>query len=97
VRPIITLLATVVLLLFLAAPLAADARQAPRRTIGFLAAGSAATTSDEILASSQRLHELGWIEGRNIAIDYRYADGLAERFEELATQFVAEKVDVIVT
>lgn len=80
-----------------AAPLAAQAQQASPPRIGFLAAGSAATTRDWIEAFSRRLRELGWIEGRNIAIEYRYADGRAERFEEIASEFVASKVDMIVT
>src|SRR5436309_4506048 len=80
-----------------AAPLAGEAQQASTPRIGFLAAGSAATTRDWIVAFSGRLRERGWIEGRNVAIDVRYADGRAERFEEIATDFVASKVDVIVT
>jgi hypothetical protein len=72
-------------------------KQASPRRIGFLAAGSAATTRDWVEAFSRRLQELGWIEGRNVAIDIRYADGRAERFEEIAAEFVSSKVDVIVT
>jgi putative ABC transport system substrate-binding protein len=45
----------------------------------------------------QRLHELGWIEGRNVRIEVRWAEGRSERFAEIAAEFVAEKVDVIVT
>jgi putative ABC transport system substrate-binding protein len=45
----------------------------------------------------QRLRELGWIEGRNIAIEYRWAEGRGERFAEIAAEFVRLKVDVIVT
>jgi putative ABC transport system substrate-binding protein len=45
---------------------------------------------------AQRLRELGWIEGRTIAIEYRWAEGRAERFAEIATEFVRLKVDVIV-
>jgi putative ABC transport system substrate-binding protein len=45
----------------------------------------------------QRLHELGWIEGRNVAVEYRWANGRTERFAELATELVNLKVDVIVT
>jgi putative ABC transport system substrate-binding protein len=43
------------------------------------------------------MRELGWIEGRTVAIEYRWADGRAERFTEIATEFVRLKVDVIVT
>jgi len=45
----------------------------------------------------QRLRELGWIEGRTIAIEYRWADGRFERFAEIAAEFVRLKVDVILT
>jgi putative tryptophan/tyrosine transport system substrate-binding protein len=45
----------------------------------------------------QRLHELGWIEGRTIAIEYRWAEGRSERFAEIAAEFVRLKVDIIVT
>jgi putative ABC transport system substrate-binding protein len=45
----------------------------------------------------QRLHELGWIEGRTIAIEYRWAEGRSERFAEIAAELVRLKVDVIVT
>jgi putative ABC transport system substrate-binding protein len=45
----------------------------------------------------QRLRELGWIEGRTVAIEYRWAEGRTERFAELATELVRLKVDVIVT
>jgi putative ABC transport system substrate-binding protein len=45
----------------------------------------------------RRLNELGWIEGRTIAIEYRWAEGRSERFAEIAAEFVRLKVDVIVT
>src|ERR1700724_117246 len=48
-------------------------------------------------AFAQRLRELGWMEGRNLAIEYRWAEGRSERFEEIATEFVRLKVDVVVT
>ena len=48
-------------------------------------------------AFSQRLRELGWVEGSNVAIDYRWAEGRNERMAEIATEFVRLKVDVIVT
>ena len=44
----------------------------------------------------QRLRELGWIEGRTVAIEYRWAEGRSERFAEIAAEFVRLKVDVIV-
>ena len=50
-----------------------------------------------IAAFVQRMRELGWIEGRNIAIEYRWAEGRSERFIEFVAEFVRSKVDVIVT
>jgi putative tryptophan/tyrosine transport system substrate-binding protein len=43
------------------------------------------------------LHELGWTDGRNVSIEYRWAEGRTERFGEIAAEFVARKVDVMVT
>ena len=45
----------------------------------------------------QRLRELGWVEGRTVAIEYRWGDGRSERFAEVAAELVRLKVDVIVT
>jgi putative ABC transport system substrate-binding protein len=53
--------------------------------------------SRRVGAFVQRLRELGWIEGRNVAIEYRWADGRTERLAEFAAEFVRLKVDVIVT
>jgi putative tryptophan/tyrosine transport system substrate-binding protein len=79
-------------------PLAARAQQAGKLpTIGFLGAGSAATWGTWIAAFVQRLGELGWIEGRNVAIEIRWAEGRSERFAEIAAEFVRLKVDIIVT
>ena len=50
-----------------------------------------------VAAFVQRLRELGWIEGRTVAIEYRWAEGRSERFAEIAAEFVRLKVDVIVT
>jgi putative ABC transport system substrate-binding protein len=78
-------------------PFAARAQQAKVPTIGFLGANSAATQSRLSAAFVQRLREHGWIEGRNVAIEYRWGEGRAERFAEIAAEFVRLKVDVIVT
>src|SRR5262245_40346113 len=78
-------------------PLAAHAQQAERvPTIGFLGAGTPSTDSQWLAAFVQRLRELGWIDGRNVAIEVRWADGRSERAAEIATEFVRRKVDVIV-
>jgi putative tryptophan/tyrosine transport system substrate-binding protein len=79
-------------------PLAARAQQPARLpTIGFFSAGSAAPLSSWVAALVQRLRELGWIEGRTVAIEYRWAEGRNERLAEIAAEFVRLKVDVIVT
>src|SRR5262249_26479071 len=62
----------------------------------FIVAATPATNPDRIAAFSQRLRELGWIEGRNIAIDFRSAEGQSERFAGFAAEFVRQDVDIIV-
>jgi putative ABC transport system substrate-binding protein len=79
-------------------PLTARAQQTGRLpTIGFFSAGSALAIRDWVAALVQRLGELGWIEGRTVAIEYRWAEGHNERLAEIAAEFVRRKVDVIVT
>jgi len=78
-------------------PLAAGAQQAKLPTIGFLGANSPSLQSQWTAAFVQRLRELGWIEGRNLAIEYRWAEGRFDRSPALAAELVQRKVDVIVT
>ena len=78
-------------------PLAARAQQPKLPTIGFLGGDTPSGASQWTAAFVQRLRELGWIEGRTVAIEYRWAEGRAERYTEIATEFVRLKVDVIVT
>jgi len=79
-------------------PLAAHAQQPAKvPTIGFLGSGTATTAGAWVVAFSQRLRELGWIEDRAIKIDLRWAEGRNDRSAEIATDFVRLKVDVIVT
>ena len=79
-------------------PLAARAQQpAKLPTIGYLGTAAASAWAPWTAAFVQRLHELGWIEGRTVAIQYRWAEGRTERFAEFAAEFVRLKVDVIVT
>jgi putative tryptophan/tyrosine transport system substrate-binding protein len=78
-------------------PLAARAQQAGKLpTIGFLGA-SPSIESQRVGAFVQRLRELGWVDGRNVAIEVRWAEGRSERYAENAAEFVRLKVDVIVT
>jgi putative ABC transport system substrate-binding protein len=79
-------------------PLAARAQQAGKvPTIGFLGPNTPTVQRHWTAAFVQRLRELGWIEGRNIAIEYRWGEGRTERFAEITAEFVRLKVDVIVT
>jgi putative ABC transport system substrate-binding protein len=79
-------------------PLAAGAQQTGKLpTIGFLGANTAAAQSQLTAAFVLRLRELGWIEGRTVAIQYRWAEGRSERFAEFVAEFVRLKVDVILT
>jgi len=79
-------------------PLAALAQQ-PRkvRTIGFLGATTPSGASQWVAAFVLRLRELGWIEGRTLAIEYRWAEGDNDRLAEIAAEFVRLNVDVILT
>src|SRR5262249_22276472 len=79
-------------------PLAARAQQPGKvPTIGFLGGATPAAQGQWAAAFVQRLRELGWIEGRTAAIEYRWAEGRSERAAENAAEFARRKVDVIVT
>lgn len=65
--------------------------------IGFLVAGTQASHGAWVAAFTQRLSELGWTDGRNIKIEYRWAAGDRQQTTKFATEFVQQKVDVIVT
>jgi putative ABC transport system substrate-binding protein len=79
-------------------PVTARAQQpAKLPTIGFMGASAPAAASQRVAAFVQRLRELGWIEGRTVAIEYRWGEGRSEHFAELAAEFVRLKVEVIVT
>jgi putative tryptophan/tyrosine transport system substrate-binding protein len=78
-------------------PVAASAQQVGKLpTIGFLGADASAF-SPWTAAFVAHLRELGWIENRNVAIEYRWSEGRTERYAEIAAEFVHLKVDVIVT
>jgi putative tryptophan/tyrosine transport system substrate-binding protein len=79
-------------------PLAARAQQADKLpTIGYSGGGTPSTDSQRVAAFVQRLRELGWTEGRNVAIEYRWPEGRSDRIAEIALELVRIKVDVIVT
>jgi len=77
-------------------PLAASAQQAKPRTIGFMGASASAAVSSWVVAFVQRLRELGWREGLNLSIEYRWAEGRFERLAGFADEFVRQEVDIIV-
>jgi ABC-type uncharacterized transport system, periplasmic component len=82
----------------LAAPLGAHAQQAGKvYHIGILETIPAAQNAANLNALRKGLRDLGYVEGRNLVIEYRSADGRAERFPDLATELVRLKVDLIVT
>ena len=82
----------------LAAPLAAAAQQAGKvYRIGILETIPAAQNAANLAALRKGLRDLGYVEGRNLIIEYRSADGRAERFPDLASELVRLKVDLIVT
>ncbi len=79
-------------------PVVARGQQAAKLpTIGFLGASTPPAMSPWTAAFVQRLRELGWIEGRTVAIEYRWAEGRSERYAEIAAELVRLKVAVIVT
>jgi ABC-type uncharacterized transport system substrate-binding protein len=79
-------------------PVAASAQRPTKLpTIGYLGSSTASAQSQWVAAFVQRLHDLGWIDGRTVAIQYRWAEGRTEGFQDIAAEFARLKVDVIVT
>jgi ABC-type uncharacterized transport system substrate-binding protein len=78
-------------------PLAARAQQAGKLpTIGFVGS-NASGWGPWTAAFVARLHDLGWIEGRTVGIEYRWSEGRPERIAEIAAEFVRHNVDIVVT
>jgi putative ABC transport system substrate-binding protein len=77
-------------------PSVAHAQPGRLPTIGFLGTATLSTQSARVAAFVQRLRELGWIENRNVTIEYRWADGRTERYGAIATEFARLKTDIIV-
>ena len=85
-------------LALLAAPLAVEAQpQAKVYRLGFLGGASPAGYAHLVEALRQGLHDLGYVEGKNLAIEYRWAEGKYDRLPDLAAELVRLKVDLIVT
>jgi len=80
----------------LSAPARAE-QSTKRPTIGFLGAASPELAGPWVAAFVKRLGELGWTKGRNVAIEYHWAEARTERYSEIATELANRKVDVIVT
>ena len=78
-------------------PLAALAQQAKMARIGFLGLVSASSQRNPVAALRAGLRDLGWVEGRNILIEFRWAEGNYERLPALAEELVRLRVDVLVT
>jgi putative ABC transport system substrate-binding protein len=86
-----------VAVVLLALGVIAEAQQ-PKKVarIGYISSGDPASESNRIEAIRLALHDLGYIEGQNIAIEYRYAEGKQDRFPELAAELARLRVDIIV-
>jgi putative tryptophan/tyrosine transport system substrate-binding protein len=77
-------------------PIAARAQQSAKLpTIGYLGASTPADAAQWTAAFTQRLRELGWVEGRTVAIEYRWGEARSDRWAEITAEFVRLKVDVI--
>ena len=79
----------------LTAPRALRAQQKAMPVIGYLASGSAGPPAPNVAAFQQGLSETGYVEGQNVAIEYRWAEGRYDRLPALASDLVGRKVDVI--
>ncbi|HET7876457.1 MAG TPA: ABC transporter substrate-binding protein [Methylomirabilota bacterium] len=91
-------LVVILALALLAAPLATQAQQTGKLyRIGFLGNSTAALEANLVGPFREGLRDLGYVEGRNILIEYRWAEGKYERFPALIGELIARKVDVIVT
>ena len=87
----------VLLIGLLVAPLATEAQQSGRAyRVGYLSTPTRESVEHGLGAFLRTLRELGWIEGQNLIIEYRWAEGNVERLPALATELVRRKVDVIV-
>jgi putative ABC transport system substrate-binding protein len=93
--PAIIRFTTILAVLLLAAPLVAHAQPVGKVRIGYLSGNPRSDTQDAFEAFRARLRDLGRVDGQNLLIEYRYADGQHERLPQLAAELVRLKVDVI--
>lgn len=96
--PVVSVVVALTLGLF-AAPLGAEAQPARKTSarVGFLGYASPTTQSRSLDAFRQGLRDVGWVEGQNMSIEYRWAEGDVDRLPLLAAELVRLNVDVIVT
>jgi putative ABC transport system substrate-binding protein len=78
-------------------PLTARAQQSGKLPTVAVLGDRASVWDTWTAAFAERLRELGWIEGRTVAIEYRWSEGRPERVPEIAAELVRQKVDVVVT
>ncbi|HEX9445133.1 MAG TPA: ABC transporter substrate-binding protein [Candidatus Binatia bacterium] len=88
---------TIIAAVFLAHGYPAEAQQVQVRRVGFLGNSTAALEANLVGPFRQGLRDRGYIEGQNILIEYRWAEGKYERFPALIAELLAQKVDVIVS
>ena len=86
-------------MLLLLAPCFPTEAQQPGKVprIGFVFGGDPSNTGPSVEAFRQGMHELGYVEGKNIQVEYRYIEGKSERIPSLVTELIQLKVDVLVT
>ncbi len=78
-------------------PVTAYAQQRPRPVVGFLGVSAPSTEKPRVDAFLQRFGELGWRDGQNVVVEFRWAEGRKDRYAEIASEFARRKVDVVVT
>jgi putative tryptophan/tyrosine transport system substrate-binding protein len=76
-------------------PLAARGQQTKVARIGFIGSGTASMYADRMTALRSSLRELGYLEGKNMIIEFRYADGNYERLPNIAAELVGLDLEVI--